>query len=95
MRVPAVITDEVFALVGDVLGDFGQEIEGTEDLEIAARSASQVGTGRSREAVAVVLFGRYSTDPSPVRRTTRARLNGQRRMYWAKRCKPSVSRGDR
>jgi len=57
MRVPAVITDEVFALVGDVLGDFGQEIEGAEDLEVAARSASQVGTGRSREAAAVVLFG--------------------------------------
>jgi hypothetical protein len=57
MQVSAVITDEVFALVGDVLGDFGQEIKGTEDLEITARSTSQVGTGRSREAAAVVLFG--------------------------------------
>ena len=57
MRVPAVITDEVFALVGDVLSDFGQAIEGTEDLKVAARSASEVGTGRAREAAAVVLFG--------------------------------------
>jgi hypothetical protein len=54
MRVPAVVPHEVFALVRDVLGDFGQEIEGAEDLEVAARSASQVGTGRTREAAAVV-----------------------------------------
>jgi len=38
----------VFALVGDVLGDFSQEIEGTEDLEVAAPSTSQIGTGRSQ-----------------------------------------------
>ena len=58
MRVPAVIPDEVFALVGDVLGDFGQEIEGAEDLEVAARSASQIdalaATGKAAETV---LFG--------------------------------------
>ncbi len=48
---------QVAWLVGDVLGDFGQEIEGAEDLEIAARSASQVGTGSPWEAAASVLFG--------------------------------------
>jgi len=63
MRVPAVITDQVFALVGDVLSYFGQEIEGAEDLEIAARSASQVGTGRTRKAAAVVLFGAVQHRP--------------------------------
>jgi hypothetical protein len=63
MRVPAVVPHEVFALVGDVLSDFGQEIEGTEDLEIAARSASQVGTRRARKAAAVVLLGAIQHRP--------------------------------
>jgi hypothetical protein len=37
MRVPVVITEEVFTLVGDVLVDFGQEIERAEDLYWANR----------------------------------------------------------
>jgi len=53
---PAVIADEVFAFVGYVLCDFGEEVEAVEDLEIALGTGSQVGTGGTGEATAVVLF---------------------------------------
>jgi hypothetical protein len=35
-------THQMFALVGHVLRDFGEEIQGAEDLKVAARSALQV-----------------------------------------------------
>jgi hypothetical protein len=36
--VVAVIADEVLALVGDVLGEFGEEIERFEDMEVSGRA---------------------------------------------------------
>ena len=39
IRVPAEISDEMFSLVRDVLRDFGEEIQCTEDLEVAARAS--------------------------------------------------------
>ena len=57
MRVPAVVADQVLALVGNVLREFGQEVQRGEDLEIAAGAAAEVGAGRAGEAAAVVLLG--------------------------------------
>ena len=37
-----VVADEVFALVGDVLSQFGQEVEWLEDLKVAGYAAQQV-----------------------------------------------------
>ena len=37
--VVAVVADEVFALIGDVLGEFGEEVEGIEDLVVAGHPA--------------------------------------------------------
>jgi hypothetical protein len=40
MRVPAEVTNQVLAVVRNVLRHFGQEVQDAEDLEIALRSAS-------------------------------------------------------
>ncbi len=56
MGIPTVVANQVFALVGNVLRDFGQEVQGTEDLEVAFRSTSQVRAGRAGETAAVVRF---------------------------------------
>ena len=56
MRISAVVTDQVLALLRDVLRDFGQKIDGAEDLEVAARSAEKIGTGRPGKTAAVVLL---------------------------------------
>ena len=52
-----VVADEVFALVGDVLGQFGEEVEGLEDLEVAGGTAEEVFAGRFGEAMGWMLFG--------------------------------------
>ena len=56
VRVPTKIANQVFALVGNVLRDFGQKVQGAEDLEVPFRSAAQIGAGRSGKAATVVLF---------------------------------------
>ena len=47
-RVPTIIANQVLALDGNVLRDFGKEIQGAEDLEVTFRSAAQVGAGRAK-----------------------------------------------
>ena len=63
--VVAVVTDEVFALVGDVLGEFGEEVEGIEDLIIANHTAEQVVACGFGEAMGPVLLGVVDHLPSP------------------------------
>ena len=78
MRVPAVVSHQMFALVGDVLRDFGQEVQSAEDLKVAARSAPQVGAGRAGKTAAVVFLGvvdhrtvvRQADDAGQAERTT-------------------------
>ena len=41
----------------DEAEDLHQEVQGSEDLEVAARAAAEVGTGRAGEAAAMVLLG--------------------------------------
>ena len=52
VRVPTVKTNQVLALIGNVLRDLGQKVQGVEDLEISLRSAAQIGAGRTGKAVA-------------------------------------------
>ena len=40
-----------------MLGHFGQEIQGAEDLEAAARFAEKTGTGRPGKTAAVLFLG--------------------------------------
>jgi len=47
----------VFALVGDVLGEFGQEVRRFKDLEVAGDAAVEVFAGGLGVLLAVVLFG--------------------------------------
>ena len=55
--VVSVVADEVLVLVGDVLGQFGEEVEGLEDLEVAGGGAEEVFAGRFEEAMRSMLFG--------------------------------------
>ena len=50
VRVVTVVADQVLALVGNVLGEFGQEVQGSENLEVAPRFATEVGAGRAGES---------------------------------------------
>jgi hypothetical protein len=45
VRVPTVITNQVLALVSNVLRHFGQEVQDAKDLEVTLRSASQIAAG--------------------------------------------------
>ena len=45
----AVVADEVLALVGNVLGQFGQEVERPKDLEVAGYAAAEVFAGQFGE----------------------------------------------
>ena len=38
IRIPTVVADQVFALIGNVLRDFGQKVQRAEDLEVAFRA---------------------------------------------------------
>ena len=89
--VMSVVADQVLALVGDVLGQFSQEVEGLEDLEVAGGSAEQVGAGRFGEALRVLLLGAVDDLPGTREANDAARLNGQRAMYWARRWMPERS----
>ena len=55
--VVTVVADEVFALVGDVLGEFGEEVQGLKDLEVTGDASEQVVPGGVGEAVWFVLVG--------------------------------------
>ena len=43
--VVAIVADEVLALVGEVLDEFGQEVQGLEELVVAGDAAEEVFTG--------------------------------------------------
>jgi len=43
VAVPAVVPDKLEALLGDVLGDLGDEVAGTEDLEVALNLRVETG----------------------------------------------------
>ena len=53
--VEAKVVGEVLSGVGDVLGEFGDEVQGIEDLEVAADAAEEVGARGLGEGVAVGL----------------------------------------
>lgn len=55
--VAAVVADQVFALVGDVLGEFGEEVQGVEDLEVAGDAAEEILAGGLGILLAVVFLG--------------------------------------
>ena len=61
--VETVIADKVFALVGDVLGEFGQEVEGLEDIEVAGGGAEEVCAGRFGEAMGSLLLNTHRANP--------------------------------
>jgi hypothetical protein len=63
----------VFSSVGNVLRDFGQEIQRSEHLEIARRAGGQFPVARFGEAPERVVLG--LVDPSP---GTLAQMSGQR-----------------
>ncbi|MHC1764448.1 MAG: hypothetical protein AB9869_09090 [Verrucomicrobiia bacterium] len=42
VRIRSVIPDQVFSGIGDVLGDFGQETQGIEYLEVAVGVGGQL-----------------------------------------------------
>ena len=44
--VVAVIADDVFAIVGDVLDQFREQVKGSQDLEVAGRGAKEIHAGR-------------------------------------------------
>ena len=50
IRVEAEIPHKMRPGVGDVLGDLGDEVQGVEDLEVAADAAEQIGARRPGEA---------------------------------------------
>ena len=53
----AVVADEVFALVGDVLRQLCEEVERPEDLEVAGYAAAEVFAGRFGEPLGLMLLG--------------------------------------
>jgi polysaccharide biosynthesis transport protein len=53
----AVVADQVLALVGYVLGQFGQKVQRLEHLKIAGHAAEQILAGRLGEVLWAVLFG--------------------------------------
>lgn len=58
--VAAVVADQVFALVGDVLGELCEEVEGVEDLEVAgdpSPAAEKIFAGGFGVLLAVVFLG--------------------------------------
>jgi hypothetical protein len=57
MRVPAVITHEVFALVGDVLGDFGRKSRALKTWKLRRDPPRRSALAAPGEAAAVVLCG--------------------------------------
>ena len=57
VRTPPVIPDQVLSRIGYVLGDFGQEVEGIEDLEVAGRSGRQSAVARLGESPQGVALG--------------------------------------
>ncbi len=50
--VMAAVADEVFALVGNVLGEFGKEVQRFEDLEVAGDAAEEGSGGEAERAAA-------------------------------------------
>ena len=54
--IAAVVADEVLALVGDVLDQFGEEVQRPEDLEVAGHATKEVRAGRLGEAQRALLF---------------------------------------
>jgi hypothetical protein len=56
--IPSIIPDEMLSSVGDVLGNFGQEIQGVEHLEIARGAGGQflvAGSGKRLTVLCSVL----------------------------------------
>ena len=63
--VVAVAADSAFgglAVVGDVLGEFNEEVQGLEDLKVAALAAEEVLAGRIGEAQRTMRFGVFPLD---------------------------------
>ena len=48
IRLPPVIPDQVLSGIWYVLGDFGEEVQRIEDLEVALRTGEQIIAGRLR-----------------------------------------------
>ena len=55
--VVAVVADGVLALVGDVLEEFGQEVQRLVDMEVAGDAGEQLRAGGVGEALGAILFG--------------------------------------
>jgi hypothetical protein len=55
--IEAEVADQVLAGLGDVLGELGDEVQGVEDLEVAADVAEEVGARGLGKALAVGLLG--------------------------------------
>ncbi len=55
--VVAVVADQVLALVGDVLDQFSEEVQGPEDLEVAGHATKEVRAGRLGEVQRALLLG--------------------------------------
>ena len=66
VRVPAEVADEVLVGIGDVLGEFGDEVQGVEDLEVAGRAVKEVGAGGPGKASEVLLLGQVRLTASLV-----------------------------
>ena len=57
VRVVPEVANQVLALVGDVLGEFGQEVQGLEELEVPADSGQEVAAGGFGVLLRMVLLG--------------------------------------
>jgi len=55
--IPAEVAQRVLALVGDVLGQLGEEVEGIEYLKITGRAAEKVRAGRQGKLPGAILLG--------------------------------------
>ena len=57
VRIPPIVPDQVFAGLGDVLRDFGQEIQGIEHLEVARGPGQQFPVARLGESPHRIVLG--------------------------------------
>lgn len=63
---PRVVPDQVRPGIGIVLGDFGQEVQGIEHLEIARKSGQEFLVPRLRKAVNRVVVGPVGLSNAPI-----------------------------
>ena len=54
VAVPAIVPDQVLALVGDVRGEGGQPVQGGEDLEVSREDGVHLGAGDDSLALRLI-----------------------------------------